>query len=494
MRKAGALSMAILLPCMAKGGGRGGSIEEARDEIARLIGASPGGDLLHLREAPRPMPWRSSAAPAGRRGRAVGRAPSTLRCGRPSTALRPGGSETVVVDPEPSGRSDPARVVEAARPGDARSSRSWPPTTSTAASFPIARLAAAVRARGALFHTDAVQAAGPDPDRRRGLGCGPADRSPRTSSTAPRAPARSTSRAGVPLQAHTPGGGQEKKLRGGHREHRRHRGLRRRGPAGPRAARGGRAGSRRLRDRLENGILGASSSGARVVGAGAPRLPNTSALLFEGLSGEALLIRLDLEGVAVSVGSACSSGTLAPSPAILSLGLPPAEAKSVVRFSLSRLTTRGGDRPRPRDRLARRRRGPESPESVVHGTEGRQLISPVRFRARPAHVQSSSMRIAVAMSGGVDSSVAALLLKEEGHEVVGLSMQLWDHSGEAGRTGRCCTLDDLSDARRVAWALGHPALRPEPRGGVPRRRRPALRRVVPRRRDADPLLRPATRR
>lgn len=66
------------------------------------------------------------------------------------------------------------------------------------------------------------------------------------------------------------------------------------------------------------------------------------------------------------------------------------------------------------------------------------------------------MRVAVAMSGGVDSSVAALLVKEEGHEVVGLSMQLWDHSGEAGRTGRCCTLDDLSDARRVAWSLDIP--------------------------------------
>jgi tRNA-specific 2-thiouridylase len=66
------------------------------------------------------------------------------------------------------------------------------------------------------------------------------------------------------------------------------------------------------------------------------------------------------------------------------------------------------------------------------------------------------MRIAVAMSGGVDSSVAALLLKEQGHEVVGLSMQLWDHSEEQGRTGRCCTLDDLSDARRVAWALDIP--------------------------------------
>src|SRR5512141_1637844 len=66
------------------------------------------------------------------------------------------------------------------------------------------------------------------------------------------------------------------------------------------------------------------------------------------------------------------------------------------------------------------------------------------------------MRVAVAMSGGVDSSVAALLLKESGAEVVGLSMQLWDHSSDSGRTGRCCTLADPADARRVAWALDIP--------------------------------------
>jgi tRNA-uridine 2-sulfurtransferase len=66
------------------------------------------------------------------------------------------------------------------------------------------------------------------------------------------------------------------------------------------------------------------------------------------------------------------------------------------------------------------------------------------------------MRIAVAMSGGVDSSVAALLLKEEGHEVIGLSMQLWDHSAESGRIGRCCTMEDIGDARRAAWKLSIP--------------------------------------
>jgi tRNA-specific 2-thiouridylase len=71
------------------------------------------------------------------------------------------------------------------------------------------------------------------------------------------------------------------------------------------------------------------------------------------------------------------------------------------------------------------------------------------------------MRIVVAMSGGVDSSVAAALLAREGHEVIGLSMQLYDHSprGEddgAIRFGSCCTLDDLYDARRVARSIGIP--------------------------------------
>jgi tRNA-specific 2-thiouridylase len=65
------------------------------------------------------------------------------------------------------------------------------------------------------------------------------------------------------------------------------------------------------------------------------------------------------------------------------------------------------------------------------------------------------MRIVVAMSGGVDSSVAAALLAEQGHDVVGLSMQLYDQSGNE-TFGSCCSLDDLYDARRVADAIGIP--------------------------------------
>jgi tRNA-specific 2-thiouridylase len=67
------------------------------------------------------------------------------------------------------------------------------------------------------------------------------------------------------------------------------------------------------------------------------------------------------------------------------------------------------------------------------------------------------MPIAVAMSGGVDSSVAAALLAEQGHDVVGVSMQLHDQTEGAGPSfGRCCALDDLHDARAVAARLGIP--------------------------------------
>jgi tRNA-specific 2-thiouridylase len=63
------------------------------------------------------------------------------------------------------------------------------------------------------------------------------------------------------------------------------------------------------------------------------------------------------------------------------------------------------------------------------------------------------MRVVVAMSGGVDSSVAAALLSGAGHDVIGLSMQLYDQREGTGGFGSCCTIDDLHDARRVAARL-----------------------------------------
>ena len=66
------------------------------------------------------------------------------------------------------------------------------------------------------------------------------------------------------------------------------------------------------------------------------------------------------------------------------------------------------------------------------------------------------MRVVVAMSGGVDSSVAAALLADQGHEVIGVSMQLYDQTEGVTSFGSCCSIDDLHDARRVAAAIGIP--------------------------------------
>ena len=93
-----------------------------------------------------------------------------------------------------------------------------------------------------------------------------------------------------------------------------------------------------LRDRLESAIL-TSIPRARVNGYGAPRLANTSNIQFPGTDGEALLIALDLEGFSVSLGAACASGTMRPSPVLLAMGLSADEARSSLRISLGSATT-----------------------------------------------------------------------------------------------------------------------------------------------------------
>jgi cysteine desulfurase len=93
-----------------------------------------------------------------------------------------------------------------------------------------------------------------------------------------------------------------------------------------------------LRDRLEAGIL-QRVPGVRVNGDRGRRLPTTANLCFDTVEGEALVIALDLKGVACSTGAACSSGTVEPSHVLVAIGRSPEEARSSVRFSLGRFTT-----------------------------------------------------------------------------------------------------------------------------------------------------------
>jgi cysteine desulfurase len=93
-----------------------------------------------------------------------------------------------------------------------------------------------------------------------------------------------------------------------------------------------------MRDRIEKKILSEVES-TSVNGEGAPRVPNTSNIYFDGIEGEALVIALDLKGLAVSTGAACSSGAIEPSHVLTAMGLPPERARASIRFSLGKQNT-----------------------------------------------------------------------------------------------------------------------------------------------------------
>jgi cysteine desulfurase len=93
-----------------------------------------------------------------------------------------------------------------------------------------------------------------------------------------------------------------------------------------------------LRDRLERGIL-AQVEDAGVNGGDAPRVPNTSSIYFDHIDGEAMVIALDLKGVAVSTGAACSSGAIEPSHVLTAMGLSSDRARASIRFSLGKQNT-----------------------------------------------------------------------------------------------------------------------------------------------------------
>ena len=93
-----------------------------------------------------------------------------------------------------------------------------------------------------------------------------------------------------------------------------------------------------LRDKLQQGLVQRVPQ-SRVNGSAAPRTPNTTNIVFPGVEGEALLIALDLKGLACSTGAACSSGAVEPSHVLTAIGLPADEARASLRFSLGRHTT-----------------------------------------------------------------------------------------------------------------------------------------------------------
>jgi cysteine desulfurase len=202
---------------------------------------------------------------------------------------------------------------------------------------PIADVAALAHARGALCHTDAVQSAGKIPIDVRALGVDLLTIAGHKF-YGPKGTGALWTKRGVRLVSPITGGRQERNRRAGTENVPALVGL---GVAAGVAKNKMAAEAPRLsalRDRLEAGVLSAVA-GSELNGAAAPRVPNTTNISIDRVEAESLLIGLDLAGIAVSSGSACSSGTLEPSHVLKAMGLPHARTLGSIRFSLGAANT-----------------------------------------------------------------------------------------------------------------------------------------------------------
>ncbi|MEO6966004.1 MAG: cysteine desulfurase family protein [Acidobacteriaceae bacterium] len=208
----------------------------------------------------------------------------------------------------------------------------------TGAVQPVERIAAIAAEAGVQFHTDAVQAAGKLPLDVGKIGCNLLSISGHKMH-APQGTGILFVRKDTKIEPLFYGGTHERQRRAGTENL---AGIVALGEASEIARRSLEDGSSQqievLRDRLENEIL------ARVADAGAhssqvPRVPNTTNLWFDHLEGEALVIALDMKGLAISGGSACASGASEPSHVLTAMGISLERARASLRFSLSKLTT-----------------------------------------------------------------------------------------------------------------------------------------------------------
>jgi cysteine desulfurase len=204
---------------------------------------------------------------------------------------------------------------------------------------PVEEIAAIAKEAGAYFHTDAVQAAGKVPIDVKTIGCDLLSISGHKIH-APQGTGALFVKKGTLLQPMLYGGRHERSRRAGTENVPGIVGL---GRAAQLAKEGFSNGEvdrmRELRDRLQSTIeheieaVGVNSKDV-------PRVPNTASIYFDFIEGEALVIALDLKGVAVSTGAACSSGAIEPSRVLVAMGLSPERARGSLRFSIGKQNTK----------------------------------------------------------------------------------------------------------------------------------------------------------
>src|ERR1700689_1091014 len=311
------------------------AVERARDQVARLLGCraaevifTSGGtesDNLALTGLLKPG------------GHLITSAIEHHAVLHTAERLRDRGIEVTFLPVDASGAVDPADVRRSLRPNTQLISVMMA-NNEIGTLQPVAEVGAIAQEADVYFHTDAVQAAGKVPIDVKAIGCDLLSISGHKFH-GPQGTGALYVRRGTHPEPLLFGGPQERQRRAGTENLAGIVGL---GDAAERAqafvAGDGAARLGALRNRLEQGIL-ARVDEAGVYGGGAPRVPNTTNLWFDHLEGEALVIALDLKGLAVSSGAACSSGASEPSHVLEAMGLSPERARSSVRLSLHRQTT-----------------------------------------------------------------------------------------------------------------------------------------------------------
>ena len=319
-------------------------LDDARSAIASLINADPseivftsGGtesDNFALRGAAEVVDV--SGAPPGARRHLIASAIEHEAVLNTLKALARRGWKTTLIPVDASGVVSPGRVREVVT-DDAAVVSVMHANNEIGTIQPIAEIAAIAHERGALMHTDAVQSVGKIPVDVRTLGVDLLSLSAHKFN-GPKGAGALWIKRGTRMQPAMTGGKHERNRRAGTENVPAIAGL---GVAAALAqsklaAEGARVAA--LRDRLESGIL-ASVPGTAVNGAPSARVPNTTNISFDRVEAESLLIALDLEGIAVSTGSACSSGTLEPSHVLRAMGLPTHRTQNSLRFSLGMFST-----------------------------------------------------------------------------------------------------------------------------------------------------------
>jgi cysteine desulfurase len=314
-------------------------LDEARSEIAALIHADPseivftsGGteaDNFAIRGA------ADALEPTGRR-LLVSSAIEHEAVLNTVKALARRGARSALVTVDQSGVVSPDRLRETIS-SDAAVVSVMHANNEIGTIQPIAELAAIAHEHGALVHTDAVQSVGKIPVDVRALGVDLLSLSAHKFN-GPKGVGVLFIKRGTRMLPAMTGGKHERNRRAGTENVPAIAGL---GVAARLAAakldaEAARVGA--LRDRLEAGVL-AAVPGTAVNGARDRRVPNTTNISFDRVEAESLLIALDLEGIAVSTGSACSSGTLEPSHVLRAMGLPAHRTQNSLRFSLGMFST-----------------------------------------------------------------------------------------------------------------------------------------------------------